>query len=87
MSNNILAREQYGFRNKSSTETATYKLINEVLNALNNGMFVGGIFVIWKDLLIVSIMILNCPNWYFMEWLVRLALRSSLISVTDTREL
>jgi hypothetical protein len=44
MSNNILAREQYGFRNKQSTETAVYKLINEVLNALNNGIFVGGIF-------------------------------------------
>jgi hypothetical protein len=44
MSNNILAREQYGFRNKLSTETAMYKLINEVLNALNNGIFVGGIF-------------------------------------------
>jgi hypothetical protein len=44
MSNNILAREQYGFRNKSSTETATYKLINEVLTALNNGMIVGAIF-------------------------------------------
>jgi hypothetical protein len=44
-SNNILAKEQYGFRSNLSTETASYKLINEVLNTLNEGMFVGGIFV------------------------------------------
>jgi hypothetical protein len=44
MNNNILAKDQYGFRSKSSTEIATYKLVNEVLNAFNNGMFVGGIF-------------------------------------------
>jgi hypothetical protein len=44
MNNNILAKEQYGFRRKSSTEIATYKLVNEVLNTLNNGMLVGGIF-------------------------------------------
>jgi hypothetical protein len=43
-SNNILAKEQYGFRSNLSTETATYKLINEVLKALNDGKFVGGIF-------------------------------------------
>jgi hypothetical protein len=40
-----LAKEQYGFRSNLSTETASYKLINEVLNALNDGMFVGGIFL------------------------------------------
>jgi hypothetical protein len=43
-SNNILAKEQYGLRSNLSTETAPYKLINEVLNALIDGMFVGGIF-------------------------------------------
>jgi hypothetical protein len=32
------------FRRNSSTETASYKLINEVLNALNSKMLVGGIF-------------------------------------------
>jgi hypothetical protein len=37
MNNNILAKEQYGFRNKASTEKATYELVNEILNALNNG--------------------------------------------------
>jgi hypothetical protein len=36
MNNNILAQEQYGFRNKASTEKATFELVNEILNALNN---------------------------------------------------
>jgi len=42
--NNILATEQYGFRNNSSTEKASFKLINEILLALNNKLTVGGIF-------------------------------------------
>jgi len=42
--NNISAKEQYGFRNNSSTEIASYNLINNTLKALNNKMCVGGIF-------------------------------------------
>ena len=43
--NNILATEQYGFRNNSSTERASFKLINEILlAALNDKLTVGGIF-------------------------------------------
>ena len=42
--NNILATEQYGFRNNSSTEETTFKLINEILLAPNNKLTVGGIF-------------------------------------------
>jgi hypothetical protein len=34
--NNISCREQYGFQMKLTTENATYKLINEILNAWNN---------------------------------------------------
>jgi len=41
--NNILAVEQFGFRTSSSTEK-TYKLIDDILNALNNRMMVAGIF-------------------------------------------
>jgi hypothetical protein len=43
-SNNILAKKQYGFRNNSSTEIASYNLINNILRALNSKMWVGGIF-------------------------------------------
>jgi hypothetical protein len=43
INNNIMANEQYGFRSNSSTEIALYKLINEILNALNNKILVGGI--------------------------------------------
>ena len=42
--NDILAQEQYGFRTNSSTETASYNLINNILEALNNKCIVGGIF-------------------------------------------
>ena len=42
--NDILADEQYGFRNNSSTESASFNLINNILDALNNNMLVGGIF-------------------------------------------
>jgi hypothetical protein len=44
MSNNILVNEQYGFRSNSSAEKASYKLINEILNALGSKILVGGIF-------------------------------------------
>jgi hypothetical protein len=42
--NNIISKEQYGFQMGFTTENAVYKLINEVLNALNNKQLVGGIF-------------------------------------------
>jgi exonuclease III len=42
--NNILAEEQHGFRNRASTETASFNLINNILDAFNNNMQVGGIF-------------------------------------------
>ena len=42
ISNNILAKEKYGFRNNSSTDIASYNLINNILKALNNKMWVGG---------------------------------------------
>ena len=42
--NNILVVEQFGFTTSSSTEKASYKLIDNILNALNNRLIVGGIF-------------------------------------------
>ena len=41
--NNILETEKYDFRN-NSTEKASFKLINEILLALNNKLRVCGIF-------------------------------------------
>jgi hypothetical protein len=43
VNNNILAHEQYGFRNNSSTEAASYNLISNILDALHNKFTVGGI--------------------------------------------
>jgi hypothetical protein len=42
--NSILAREQYRFRAKLSTDLATFDLINNILLALNNKLAVGGLF-------------------------------------------
>jgi len=36
--------KQYGFKNNSTTEKAFFKLISEILLALNNKLTVGGIF-------------------------------------------
>jgi hypothetical protein len=42
--NNILAVEQFGFRTFLSKEKASCKLIEDILNVLNNRVLAGGIF-------------------------------------------
>jgi len=42
---NTLSNEQYGFRTKLKTDNATYQLTNKILNALNNNLLIGGIFL------------------------------------------
>jgi len=42
--NNILVKEQYGFRTDSFTEASSYSLINEIIKAMNHRLSVGGIF-------------------------------------------
>jgi hypothetical protein len=44
LSDNTLAKEQFGFRQNSSTEKAINELLNKILNALNNKTMIGGIF-------------------------------------------
>jgi hypothetical protein len=44
ISNNILAKEQFGFRCNNSTEIAIYTLFNNILLSLNDKIKVGGIF-------------------------------------------
>jgi hypothetical protein len=39
-----LVKEQYGFREKSSTQKAIFNLFKEIINALNNKRIVGGVF-------------------------------------------
>ena len=43
-SNNIFTNSQFGFRKKSSTDKTAYKLINDILTALNGKKIVEGIF-------------------------------------------
>ena len=42
--NNILIGDQYGFREKLSTETAIYTLLNNVLSSFDRTNLVGGLF-------------------------------------------
>jgi hypothetical protein len=42
--NNILVKEQFGFRCNNSTEIAIYTLINNILSSLNDKIIVGGLF-------------------------------------------
>jgi hypothetical protein len=42
--NNILNSQQFGFRKNLATEDAIFRLIHEILNALNSKIMVGSIF-------------------------------------------
>jgi hypothetical protein len=42
---NILTKSQFGFKKNALTTNATYKLINDILLAVNNNKKCGGIFV------------------------------------------
>jgi hypothetical protein len=42
--NNILDDKQFGFRPNSSTEKASFKLIDEILKSINKKYSTGGIF-------------------------------------------
>jgi hypothetical protein len=42
--NNFLVQEQHGFRTHSSTEKASFTLLNNILTALNNKLKVGDIY-------------------------------------------
>jgi hypothetical protein len=42
--NNILSKEQFGFKSNSFTDNTIFKLLNDSLNALNNKLTIYGIF-------------------------------------------
>jgi hypothetical protein len=44
INNNILVKEQMGFWEKLSTDTATYAFLNKVLSSLDKKNYVGGLF-------------------------------------------
>jgi hypothetical protein len=44
LNDNILVKEQFGFRKNLATEKATYDLINDIVSAVNDKFIVGGIF-------------------------------------------
>ena len=44
ITNDILVNEQFGFRDKLSTDTATYASLDKVLTSLDKKNYVGGLF-------------------------------------------
>ena len=46
---NILSTKQYGFRLGLRTDNATNKLTTEILNAMNNKLLVGEIFLWFRE--------------------------------------
>ena len=59
--NNILVHEQFGFREKSSTEMATYEFLNNVLSSLDKKNL-GGLFCDLKKHLIALTMTYFWPK-------------------------
>jgi hypothetical protein len=53
--NDTLAEEQFGFRPATSTDKASYRLINEILNAINERKVVGGIFCDLQKVFVLTI--------------------------------
>ncbi|XP_049766132.1 uncharacterized protein LOC126095369 [Schistocerca cancellata] len=47
--NNIISGSQHGFRPQRSTETATFNLINHVLNAVDNNRYVVVVVVVFRN--------------------------------------
>ena len=41
---NLLSSEQFGFRERRSTCSATYALLNLILSSLDKNKFIGGLF-------------------------------------------
>jgi hypothetical protein len=58
----VFVNEQHGFRQKTSTETAAFSLLNTILLSLDKNKIVGGLFLAHKKRLTVSIMIYFCQN-------------------------
>ena len=64
---NLLVKEQFGFREKSSTDITTYALLNTVLLSLDKKkILLVAYFVIYKKPLTVLIMLYFWLNWNFM---------------------
>ena len=53
--NDVHVAEQYGFKPNISTEIASYKLVNDIVVAVNNKCQWGVYFVTWRNLLTVFI--------------------------------
>jgi len=64
-----LVNEQFGFREKLSTDLATYALLNTVLISVDKNILVVVYFVTYKKHSTALIMIYFWTNWNFMVFL------------------
>jgi hypothetical protein len=63
--NSILVEEQFVFRPATSTDKVSYRLINEISNAMNERKVVGGIFCdLLKCLIVLTITLLTKLEFY-----------------------
>jgi hypothetical protein len=79
--NNLLLQEQYGFRSHSSTERASFTLINNILTAMNKKLEVEGIFCDLQKAFdcVNHEILLRKLEFYDIEGKFKLLIRSYLI--------
>jgi hypothetical protein len=78
----------FGFRTKTSTDMAIYKLMNEIQKVLNRKNLIGGIFFVTsKRLLTVSVMRFCYQNWNSMVLQVKESYGLNRISKTGIKGL
>jgi hypothetical protein len=65
--NNILAKEQFGFRKNLTTEKSTYEVSNEIIRAFDKELLVDGGFCDLAKGASALIMTLCCSNYIAME--------------------
>ncbi|GBM26398.1 putative RNA-directed DNA polymerase from transposon X-element [Araneus ventricosus] len=84
-SNNIIPKEQFGFRAQHSTIHQLLRVTNSITEGMNNKFYTGGIFLdiqkafdrVWHDGLIYKLIQLNFPKLTFLKASLKIELSKS----------